>query len=84
MSPTAIVRRLSASSLYGAPPGSMVATNQLSDPVAPPARNRGSRPARTALDLPVPDAPTSSTSRLLSPEPDNRAVTSSISAARPK
>ena len=56
--------RLCASSLYGAPPGSIVATNQRVRPSAPPARSRGSRPARTALDLPVPEAPTRSTSRL--------------------
>ncbi len=46
-----LARRLTASSLYGAPPGSIVATNQASEPLAPPARSRGSRPGPDGAGL---------------------------------
>ena len=60
---------------YGAPPGSMVTTNQSR------TRSCGNRPACTTLDLPVPEAPTSSTSRA---SPDSRSTTSSTNPDLPK
>ena len=60
---TATRRRLSASSLNGEEPGSIVVTNHWPDPGTSPRRTRGNSPARTTLDLPVPDPPTTSTSR---------------------
>ena len=62
-SATATRRRPSASSLNGAPPGSIVVTNHDAEPAISPARTRGSSPARTMLDLPLPEAPTTTMSR---------------------
>ena len=63
VSVTATRRRLSASSLNGEEPGSIVVTNHWPDPGTSPRRTRGNSPARTTLDLPVPEPPTTSTSR---------------------
>ena len=52
-SATATRRRPSASSLNGAPPGSIVVTNHASEPPISPARTRGSRPARDDARLPA-------------------------------
>ena len=60
---TATWRSHSASSSNGKAPGSIVVTNHRCDPSTSPRRTRGSTPARTTLDFPLPEPPTTSTRR---------------------
>ena len=62
----------------------MAATNQAAEPPAPPRRTRGSSPARTRLDLPLPEPPTTRINRPCGPSSVSRARISSTSPSRPK
>ena len=56
-------RRLSARAWNGELPGNMVVMNHSSEPATWPRRTRGRTPARTKLDFPVPEPPTTNTNR---------------------
>ncbi len=77
---TATRSNAASNSLNGREPGYMSVTSHRSEPGNSPARTRGINPARTRLDLPHPDGPTTPTSRFRSSLP----TSSDASAALPK
>src|SRR6266540_1046806 len=77
-------RNAAVSSAKGSEPGVVSAINQRSDPVRPPTRRAGTRPARTTEDLPLPEGPTSARSRAPSPSSASRCRRRRTSCSRPK